>query len=242
MERRNARAPLPLAAAAGLALIVVPVALAAGSGTPSDPQAAASGVQKKVKKLAKKVKTLQEQVAALQGEQGGGRPPSGGAGGDLAGSYPNPEIAANVIGGTELQNDSVSEPKIAADAVGSSEIDSGAVGSPEIATDAVGFSEIAADAVGARQIVRNAVGAQELLVFLTVQARTVVQPSGGVGEATATCPTGARVITGGAFFEFPSGDLSESVNSGNGWSAEGENNGNLPQELFVNALCLQEAL
>jgi hypothetical protein len=39
------------------------------------------------------------------------------------------------------------------------------------------------------------------------------------------------MIGGGASFDFPSGDLSASSPSGNGWFARGENNGTVAQTL-----------
>jgi hypothetical protein len=111
---------------------------------------------------------------------------------------------------------------------------------PLIAPDAVGEDEIAPEAVTPSEIRVGAVGWADLANIIRVQESVSVPPNGGVGSVTAECDDSReRIISGGAHFAFPSGDISVSRRGVNDWIAAGQNNGNLAQDLTADAYCMQ---
>ena len=211
VDVRSKFSPLhTLLGVAVLALLVMPLAFAGAQG-PSATSSKAKGV------TAAKIKQLTQRIAALENR---GSTPSGLAGGDLAGAYPDPVIAQDAVGSNEV-------------------IDTSLTGA-DIGTDTLGASDIALNGVGTDEIGADTVGSSELKGVTTRVSPAGAGSNNSYAENSVTCGSGEILLAGGyawqndATITMTSTAPSDSVS--NAWVVRGKSS--TSNNLFAWANCL----
>jgi hypothetical protein len=160
-----------------------------------------------------------------------------------AGSIPGNRLQAKAVGTNQLKPSSIGNAQLKGNAVATKQLQSGAVTGGKIKAGSITGSQVKAGSLGATQINQTTLTGISAANIHTVQYVTStvgIQPESETGTSTtATCPTGMKVIGGGASVSNQKfGDALESTPTGerNGWTAIGyafEPNVNLT----VTAIC-----
>ncbi len=160
------------------------------------------------------VRSAQFAQTAASAEHADAAPPTGPAGGDLTGSYPDPSIAGKAVSTAKLADAVVTAPKLAPASVGSVNLRPGAV-------KAQGLGGI-------------------FTVEESVSQHGIIHGPGSLNVLMVQCPAGSEVISGG----FDSGVIglfepSALFRSGNGWAVSGFVSGANDVGVRVFAYCLE---
>jgi hypothetical protein len=194
MMRLNSRPALAatVAVLVALALPVSPVAAAgkkAGAPSPAKMAKQIKALQQQATALVEKVFALRAKTAQLEAAPSVPSSFLGPAGGDLTGSYPNPQLRAGAIVSTDLADGAITSRNVAPNTLSGSHFLDGTIGSAPIAGEAIGRAELSTSLVGGLQLGDVMVVSRSNSILTgRSQPFTVIR---------ITCPQGMRIIGGG---------------------------------------------
>jgi len=191
------RSYVAVIASAVLVLLVVQIAVAREDAG-ADPKASASApVRQQVTKLKRQLAQLRQQVQNIQlqpgppGQQGAPGPSTGPAGGDLAGNFPNPQIAANAVGSPEVLDQSLTTDDLGPNSVASSEVFDTSLTVDDLGTASVGSSEAINNSLTSDDIGTDAIQSSEL-----APGAVLTENVGPIPTARVRRTTGVNVNSG----------------------------------------------